>query len=385
MKIIYIYPALTTIGGADRVITDKSNYLADKYGYEVYIVTAHQNGYKPFFKLSDKVKHIDLDVNFNEQYAHGFLMRGCIYLKLLRLYKKRLSKLLKELKADFVLTTISRDIDFLHSIKDGSFKIAEAHVSKKYLRNLHLLQERSLPYRIVGYFWTKRLERAARKFDAFVVLTNNDAAHWKNIRKCTVIPNSIPFYPEETSTCTNKKVISVGRYYAQKGYDMLVEAWALLAKKFPDWTLSIYGDGELIDELGALIKNKGLTNNVFLEKPVTNIVDKYLESSIYVMSSRFEGFGMVLIEAMACGLPVVSFDCPDGPSDIISDGEDGFLVANGNIQELAEKLSILMEKEDRRIEMGQKARVNVQRYNQNVVMQKWVDLFEQLTNKKKFS
>lgn len=381
MRIVYIYPALTTVGGADRVIVDKSNYFAEKCGYEVYIITAHQNGLKSFFELSEKVKHIDLGVNFNEQYAHTFFVRGFIYLRLLRIYKIKLTKLLKELKADFVLTTISRDVDFLTQIKDGSQKIAEAHVSKKYLRNLHLLHERGLLYKIAGKFWSKTLEKAAKKFDAFVVLTKNDADHWKDIRPCTVIPNSIPFYPSSPSTCKNKKIISVGRFYAQKGFDMLIDAWEIVARKHPEWKLSIYGNGELENELTDSIRNKGLTNSVSLEHPVGNIADKYVESSAYVMSSRFEGFGMVLIEAMACGLPVVSFNCPDGPSDIISDGQDGFLVENANVQQLAEKVSILIEKEDLRIQMGLKARENVKRYDQDKIMQKWVDLFQSLKQK----
>jgi len=378
MKIVYIYPALTTVGGADRVIVDKANYFAEKCGYDVYIVTAHQNGLPSFFPLSDKVKHLDLDVNFNEQYAHSFLVRGLIYLRLLRIYKKRLSKLLTELKPDFTLTTISRDIDFLNSIQDGSYKIAEAHVSKKYLRNLHLLQDRSLPYRLVGKLWTNRLENAAKKFDALVVLTQQDAQNWEKIRTSTVIPNSIPFFPAHPSSCKNKKVISVGRYYAQKGFDLLIEAWDIVAKKHPDWELSIYGNGELQEDLSKSIESKGLTKSIFLKTPVSNIVEKYTESSFYVMSSRFEGFGMVLVEAMACGLPVLSFNCPDGPSDIIANGIDGYLIENGNIQMLAEKISELIEKEDLRFLMGENARKNVQRYNQDFIMQKWIDLFHSL-------
>jgi len=378
MKIVYIYPALTTVGGADRVIVDKANYFADRCGYEVYIVTAHQNGRPSFFKVSEKVKHVDLNVNFDEQYHHSFFVRGFIYLRLLHVYKKKLSILLKELKADFTLTTISRDVDFLNSIKDGSLKIAEAHVSKKFLRNLHLMQDHGFLYKIAGILWNKRLEYAAKRFDAFVVLTEQDAKNWKKIRYCNVIPNSIPFYPEIPSTCINKKVISVGRFYAQKGFDFLIDAWSLIVIQHPGWELNIYGNGELEDELTKSISNKNLADSIFLKKPVKNISDKYQESSLYVMSSRFEGFGMVLIEAMACGLPVISFNCPDGPSDIITDNEDGFLVENENVQLLAEKISVLIENEDLRIDMGQKARENVKRYSQDIVMQKWIDLFQSL-------
>jgi len=380
MRLIYIYPALTTVGGADRVIVDKANYFAEKCGYEVYIVTTHQNGQPSFFPLSEKVKHIDLGVNFNEQYRHSFFVRGFIYLKLLRIYKKKLSNVLNELKADFTLTTISRDIDFLHSIKDGSIKIAEAHISKKYLRNLHLMQKGNFLYRIAGKIWEYRLEKAVKKFNAFVVLTQKDADNWKMIRSCTIIPDSLPFFPNKVSDCKKKQILSVGRLYEQKGYDMLIEAWLLVVKKHPDWKLYIYGSGELQEYLIGLIIKKGLSDSLFIKEPIKNIVDKYIESSLYVMSSRFEGFGMVLVEAMACGLPVISFDCPDGPSDIIANNEDGILVENGNIQQLAEKMSYMIEHEEIRVQMGQRARENVKRYNQETIMQKWIELFQSLKN-----
>ncbi|MFA6335909.1 MAG: glycosyltransferase family 4 protein [Bacteroidales bacterium] len=378
MRIIYIYPALTTVGGADRVIVDKASYLAEKFGYEVFILTANQSGKPFFFPLSEKVKFIDLGVNFNEQYGHSFFVRGFIYLKLLRLYKSKLSYLLKELKADFTLTTISRDIDFLLSIKDGSKKIAESHVPKQFVRNLHLMQRRNLLYRIAGKIWTKRLEKAAAKFDAFVVLTQQDAESWSKIRSCTVIPNPLPFFPERASDCKGKQIISVGRLYEEKGYDKLVKAWSLISNKHKEWKIYIYGVGEMKDFLTGLIREKGVSDSLFLMDPVNNIVEKYLESSFYVMSSRFEGFGMVLIEAMACGLPVISFDCPVGPSNIIIDNEDGFLVDEGNIRQFAEKMSFLIENEDIRVKMGQKARENIRRYDQDIIMLKWDELFRSL-------
>lgn len=383
MRIAYIYPALTTVGGADRVIVNKANYFADVYGYEVYIITAHQNGQPSFFPLSDKVNHLDLAVNFNEQYRHSFFVRGFIYFKLLRVYKRKLSDLLKELKADFVLTTISRDIDFLNSIHDGSIKIAEAHVAKDFIRNFHLLKKKNLLYKIIGNIWTNRLEHAIKKFSAFVVLTQRDAEAWSNIRQAVVIPNSIPFWPEQASLCTNKNIISVGRLNEQKGFERLIEAWSYIACQHSDWKLYIYGNGELESFLNLFIQDRNVSDSLFIINPVKNIIDKYLESSIYIMSSRFEGFGMVLVEAMTCGVPVIAFDCPHGPADLITEGEDGFLVENGNIQKLAEKISYLIVNESLRIKMGQKARENIKRYGQDQIMQKWIDLFQLLQKNKK--
>lgn len=378
MKIAYLYPALTTVGGADRIITEKANYLADRYGYEVYIITAHQLGKPLFFPLSPRVTHLDLEVDFNRQYRHSLLKRGWIYFKLLRVYKKRLTRLLFTLCPDIVITTISRDIDFLPHIKDGSLKIAEAHVAKPFLRNLHLMQLRSWPYRLVGKIWTHRLEKAISQFQGLVVLTQHDVDDWKGIIQPVVIPNSLAFYPEQTSTCENKSIISVGRLCEQKGYDQLIEAWRIVAAKHRDWKLQIYGEGEWEGLLKQKIAEYSLTESFLLHKPETTILDRYLESSFYVLSSRFEGFGLVLIEAMACGLPCVSYDCPNGPADIIKDKEDGILVEKGNIPSLAEQICYLIEHEKERKEMGRKARQNVRRYLPEAVMGKWAEYFESL-------
>lgn len=377
-KIAYIYPALSTVGGADRIITEKANYFADIKGYDVSIITTHQNGTQIYFPLSPKVNHIDLDINFNTQYKHSFLIRGWIYFKLLRKYKKKLSETLLSLRPDFTITTISRDIDFLTSIKDGSIKIAEAHNAKPFLRNLHLMQQRGFPYQIISKIWTKKIEKAISNFSALVVLTEKDMNDWDGILKATVIPNSVAFYPSRVSDCKNKRIISIGRLTEQKGYDLLINAWVQIAKKYPEWELVIYGEGEDYYKLKREIEKLNLQNSFILNKPVSNIMDKYLNSSFYVLSSRFEGFGLVLIEAMACGLPCIAFDCPNGPADIIKNGEDGILVKNGDIEALIQAMEYFICNPDIREKMGKMARQNVQRYKREIIMQKWISLFESL-------
>ena len=378
MKIIYLFPALDTVGGADRVITEKVNYFAEVFGYEMYVVTAHQNNVPFFFPLSPKVKHIDLNVNFNRQYGLPIWKRAYVYLTLLHEYRQKLKKLLFTIRPDFTITTISRDIDFLHSIQDGSKKIAEAHIAKPFIRNLHKMANEGFVYKIIGKIWTHKLEQAIKSFDALVVLTQYDAESWRKTKKAVVIPNSMPFYPQETSSCMSKKVISVGRYDEQKGYDMLIDAWEVVYRTYPDWHLFIYGDGVLKKDFEQSIQQKHLEQNIILCAPVKDIEQKYLESSMYVMSSRFEGFGMVLIEAMACGLPCISFDCPHGPSDIIKDEIDGLLVENGNVQLLSQKICRLIQDDTLRQQMEIHARKNVLRYSKENIMQQWKDLFERL-------
>lgn len=380
MKIAYIYTALVTVGGADRVVTEKANYLADKRGHEVYIITDSQNNRQPIFPLSDKVKHIDLNINFDKQYHHGLVIRAYYYFSLMRLYKKRLGKLLDEIKADIVITTLGRDLDFLTKLNDGSKKVGESHIAKQYTRNFHLMEARGFPYKQIAQYWRRKQEKAVKKLDAFVVLTQYDAESWKKIKVANIIPNSLPFYTAESSSLDKKQIITVGRLSEQKGFDLLVSAWSYIAKKHPNWEIHLYGEGELENELKKSITQNGIEDSFIIHKPVKNIKEKYLESSIYVMSSRFEGFGMVLIEAMACGVPCISFDCPHGPSYIIEDGEDGILVENGNVEQLAEAISTLITDTDKRVAMGKAAKQNVLRYSQENIMKQWESLFYKLTN-----
>lgn len=382
MKIVYLYTALSTIGGADRIIIQKANYLAEKMKHEVYIITDSQGKHPVIFPLSTKVKHIDLNINFGKQYSHGFILRGYYYFTLMYVYQRRLSKLLKLIKADIVISTLGRDMDFLPQLNDGSIKIGESHISKPFCRNLHLLERRGFPYKQIAHYWRKKLENRVRKLDALIVLTKHDADKWKPIKDAYVIPNSLPFFPQQGSTCKEKKIISVGRFNEQKGYDRLIQAWGKVCQKHNEWNLYIYGEGEDQAMLEKLIKENEITNRVKLCSPVSDIQSKYLESSIYVMSSHFEGLPMVLLEAMACGIPCISFDCPYGPAEIIKNGDDGILIENGNIEKLTEAICYLIENEDKRIFMGKQARINIQRYTKEPIMKQWENLFKSLMKNK---
>lgn len=378
MRIAYIYPALTTVGGADRIITEKANYFAEKCNFDVYIITAHQNNKPLFFPLSPRIKHIDLNIDFNKQYKHSFIVRGLVYFNLIREYKKKLSDTLYSIKPDFTITTISRDIDFLMSINDGSKKIAEAHTTKNNLRNLQTMIDKGGLNKIVGNIWRRKMEKAISKFDALVVLTKQDAKDWAKIKEAVIIPNALPFYSETQNNCTNKKVISIGRFEIEKGHDRLVKVWELVAVRHPDWIVNIYGEGTLKEDINKIIVEKKLDSSIKIHDPVTNITDKYNESSIYIMTSRYEGFGMVLAEAMVHGIPCVAYDCPDGPKNIIKNNEDGFLIEDDNTKLMAEKICYLIEHDEERKNMGIKAQQNIQRYNSETIHPLWIKLFNSL-------
>ncbi len=378
MKIAYIYTALSTKGGADRIITFKANYLAERYNYEVYIITDSQNDRPLAFPLSKKVKHINLDVDFGIQYNYNIIYRFFIYVKLMRDYKKKLSNIILNIKPNIVISTGGRDLEFITSIRDSSKKIAEIHTIRDSFRNFNLLEKKSIPFKIIAQYYRKKIDNKIKMLSSLVLLSENDAKSWGKIRDSIVIPNSIPFNTSKLSKCSNKKVISVGRLSYEKGFDNLIKAWKIVNEKFPDWELNIYGEGILKSKLEDDIDKYGLTNSTKIHNPTNDIVDKYIESSIYVMSSTFEGFGLVLAEAMSCGLPCISFNCPYGPSQIIKDNEDGFLVENGNIEKLADRICFLIANDDLRMKMGKTGAKNIQRYSPEIIMPIWNELLENL-------
>ena len=377
MKILYAVERVNLRGGYDRIIIEKANYLAE-HGCEVIICVSSHALSKPFYPISEKVKLVDFDIDFDQQYKYSLFIRAYIYKKLMRRYRKMLSNLLVIEHADIVITTLGREIDFITEINDGSAKVGESHIAKDYVRNLHLMEQRGFIYRIIAKYWRKTIDHKVKKLAALVLLTQHDANSWDGLAKTVVIPNSLPFYPPHGSSCENKQVIFVGRLNEQKGLEYLVDTWMKVNQKHPDWVLHVFGDGEQKQLLLQMIKEAGLECAIIVNQPTPMIMEMYLESSIFLLTSRFEGFGMVIIEAMICGLPVVSFDCPWGPADIIRDGEDGFLVEYLNTDEAAQRVCQLIESVMLRKNMGVKARLNVQRYNRDVVMKQWIDLFKSL-------
>lgn len=375
-RIAYCTPSLYIAGGIERVLTTKMNYLADEAGYDVWVILTDGRDKEPYFKLSEKIHVVNLDVNFEELWKHGFIVKIPVYLKKQRIYKKRLKQVLFDIRPDITITTLRREINFITSIKDGSKKIGEMHVNRANYRNFEA-NDSNFIKELFAKFWMRNLVGKLKKLDRLVVLTNEDKANWKELQNVIAIPNPLNVFPTVVSKQCNKKAIAAGRYCYQKGFDLLIEAWALVAQRHPDWILEIYGAGNR-DEYVKLAENNGVSNCVIINLATDNIYERYADASLFVFSSRFEGFGMVLLEAMATKLPAVSFACPCGPRDIISDGEDGILVENDNVLELADKICYLIENEDIRMDMARNAVEKAKLYSVDVIMKKWLDLFESI-------
>ena len=377
MHILYIYSEISIMGGTDKVLVEKANYLAT-HGYQVTVVTEAQMGRKLSFSLDSAVKHIDMGLDFNKQYQPNIIKRAYIYFSLRRKYKKRLKAVLMEEKPDIVSAIVGRSLDFIADIHDGSIKIVEAHTTKHFLRSYHLMEQRGGVFKYLARYLRWNMCRQVSRLDGIVLLTQRDADDWKEAKRTFVIPNAVPYYPAESSTLDNKQVIMVGRYNDAKGYDYLIPAWEIVHQRHPDWVLNAYGSGELHDQVVKWIVERHLEKSFILHEPTTHITEKYLESSICVLSSRYEGFSLVILEAMACGVPFVSFDCPHGPRNIIRHEEDGLLVEYLNPQALADGICRLIEDESLRKRLGANARRNVCRFSKDSVMKQWEDLFNEL-------
>lgn len=378
IKLAYCIPALYCPYGMERVLTLKANFLVN-HGYEVHIIITDGGQKKPAFPLEESIQVHQLEIDFEELYRHFFLRRAWLYWKKMRVFRKKLDACLHQIKPDITISLLRRDVNIINRMTDGSLKMGEIHFDRLHYRHFSApWWMPSLFYRLIQYCWMAALIHELKKLSKFVVLTHEDAEFWPELDNVTVIPNPSSFSPEEQSDCTAKQGIAAGRYVSQKGFDRLIMAWRKVAEKHPDWKLKIYGDGWMREQLQQQIEESGLINSCFLESIVLDIDQKMKESSIFVLSSRFEGFGLVMIEAMACGLPVVAFACHCGPRDVISDGVDGWLVEDGDIHGLVEKINNLIENDELRQKMGKKARLKAGNYGIERIGRLWIELFESL-------
>lgn len=379
MKIIYCTHSLCNPGGMERVLVNKVTYLVERLHWDISIVTTDQKGRPSFYPLPTGVRVTDLGINYSDDNVKSVTGKILGYLQKRRRHKRLLTSLLEREKPDIVVSLYPSESSFIPDIKDGSKKVLELHFCK-YFR---LQYGRKGLLGIIDKWRTHQDERIVRRFDKFVVLTNEDKEYWGNLHNIEVIPNAAMNMGGHFSDVANHRVIAVGRLDYQKGFDRLIQAWCYIQRdgRYQDWHLDIFGQGEWHEMLENMISERNLNDSIRLNNPTNQIGREYAQSSLIVMTSNYEGFGMVLVEAMACGVPAVAFDCKCGPRDIISDGENGLLVSNGDIPGLAEAMMKLMGDYELRRRMSVKARQVVDTYSEKAVMDKWVRLFTSLAVK----
>lgn len=358
MKIVYLYSSLAICGGIERVFVDKMNYLVS-HGYEVYMITSDQGNNPIPYQLDERVQLYDLKILSYSQYQYRGWQRLKEAKRLSHLYHQRLKKKLEEINPNLVICTTIQDVHRLLQIKGQIPLFVESHSNFSHADTWwHRIQNR------LNNYWI-------RNADTVVTLTEADAVNWRHVsRNVHVIPNIV--HMNDTgrySDCTQKRAIFVGRLVEQKGLPDLIKIWQIVNQRHPDWQLDVYGDGK-IDSIPEM--------KLFVHPPTKNIMEEYINSSMLLMTSVYEPFGLVLPEAMSCGLPVVAFDCPYGPAEIITDGKDGFVIYNRDIKAYANQTCWLIENQQLRIQMGRTGAQSVQRYSAECIMPKWKELFDSL-------
>ncbi len=378
MKIVYIIESLGNSGGMERVLCTKANWLSEFSNYQITIITLRPLPKDNFFNFNPNINIVSLDIKE---------IPGPLFLKFFKKkietsnFKKTLSKFLKNIRPDFTISMYGSEYSFLHKIDDGSRKLVEFHFSHNYLEYL-IKSIPDLKFRGLRLWYVKLMQRKERKYaakyDGLILLTDQDRKLWGNRDNMYVIPNPNSFSSNYTASLQNKRIIAIGRFISQKGFDLLIKSFTIVGENFPDWKLTIIGEGQDEDFLRKLIQENKLDNQITLKSPTKAIEKELLNSSILAFPSRYEGFGLVLTEAMECGVPCVAFDCECGPAEIIKHQEDGLLIKSEDIKAFADALIILITDSSLRQQMGTRAKINVGRFKEDRIMRSWVALFNEL-------
>lgn len=363
MRILYVTDALAIRGGLERVLIDKANWLSEQAGYEIHILTANQGNHPIAYPIAPHIIHTDIGIHFFRQYQYTGIKRLLVSRQLRKLFRKRLNNQIETFVPDVI---VCMRLDYLADIvgaKENIPLVFETHSSK----TSYCFEKSGLLRKCQIKWWQLGVKNA----NITVALTQGDAHEWKSLTpNVSVIPNIVHLNDMgRFSNCTNKRAIFVGRLVEQKCLPDLINVWRLIHERHSDWQLDVFGEGQM-DSISDI--------KLFIHPPTSNIMEEYINSSMLLMTSIYEPFGLVLPEAMSCGLPVVAFDCPYGPADIITDGVDGFLIKNRNIDLFVQRVSELIGSCGLRHQMGQAGIQSSQRYQPSRIMPQWKTLFEKL-------
>lgn len=367
MKILYITSQINGDGGVQRTVSIKTNYFIENFGYKIDI-------------LSPKLGK-DLFFDFNKKIGFHFIELKSGKLTRFFEYIKQVKKHINTLKPDCIIVCDFglKGFTIPLLIKTDIPIIFEAHGSKfnessYYKKTFFSKFSRKIKYKYKEY--------CANRFDFFVALSKESLNEW-TVKGGFVIPNTINFINNTNSSLHTKKAITIARHSYEKGLDRLLKIWQLVIQKHPDWQLDIYGSENKALELKKIVRQLNISENVTFFEPIHNIQEKYQKASMCLMTSRSEGFPMVILEAMSCNLPVIAFDCPIGPRVLIENNYNGFLIPDGDLDGFANKIIELIENKNIALKMGENAKLSIQKYNIEFVMKQWEEFFRVIKNKKR--
>lgn len=364
MKIMYVTDQFYLHGGIEKMLSLKIKHWIEDYQYEVILCTSEHRGNPFVYPVPDTLQWIDLGIDYDRRKSYFTpqnLSRAWVH------YRK-LKKLIAHHKPDAVISiNYTPEQYFLPFLGRHIPKIKEFHSSGAVLK-----KEGSF-----GGKLKSELFNLYNKYDAQVVL-NPDEKKYYPFANVVVIPNFVDPVPKEFAL-REKTVIAAGRIAPVKQFDHLLRAWSLICEKNPEWTLKIFGDGDVrhFDKLKALLHELNL-KNAFLMGPSDEMPREMANASLYAMTSSSECFPMVLLEAQQQGLPVLSYDCPNGPRNIITSGIDGMLTPPNEIDIFAQTMQELLGNQQLLETMGAKAKENAQRFEPKVVMEIWNELILKL-------
>lgn len=378
MTILYITDAFTLHGGIERVLAAKMNYLSGMDKYRVVFVTLSQGNNAPVFPLSDNIIREDLGINTYDQYHYGYPRRLLIKWQKSQLFKRKIREMESKYRPDIIVSYTTAYAMALLSCGLKAKLIMESHCA----RHRTGKDDGDKHGIVAGLFQRLHRHRSLKlveeKATVVVALTEGDKKEWHRARRTVLIPNLTSFLPRHDYSADSHTIIAVGSLCYQKGYDMLLNAWKKVHNIHNGWHLDIYGDGPMRNEVESLIRDNGLEEAVTLRMPTNMIQERMAECSFLVLPSRYEGFGLVLTEAMMAGIPCVSMNCKYGPSEIIHNNEDGLLARENDTDDFASKILWMIEHPEERKSMAQRAYDNVQRYTPQRIMPLWEKLFNDI-------
>ena len=379
MNILYCIPHLYNSGGMERVLTQKVNWLAANTPHHITILTTEvtpQGMNDTYFALNEQVEVVSLNINFDADYRKPLISKWFGHMRRMRQYKHALTNYIRANAIDLCISLCGKEIAFLYQLPCRT--IAELHFPKEQRKQLLMANHSGAFWSLLGTIRTQQLVRAVKPLECLVVLTEADKANWQKAG-CTnaiCIPNPCSLEGQKLPIPSRKKtVLAVGRLHEQKGFDLLLNAWKQVEKQLPEWTLRIVGEGPKRKELEAQIASLDL-QHVCLAGRTEEMAKEYAEASCFVLSSRYEGLPLALIEAMWCGVPSVAFDCPHGPAELLSD-ERGWLVANGDIAALAQQMEQVLTRPEEAEKRAKKAQIFARTtYSEKTIMPMWQQLIE---------
>lgn len=367
MRIILLVSNMTEVGGVQRLVANLANSFSRYNDVEVEIINGGKKVGEEKFKLNDSIKVSYINMEHKDLNNKGVMSKARhmlnIYLSMRNYFKNYSFSSNKNIVVAFGHAP-SCMLPFLIKKQKNVRLIGSQHNPITYSKLYSLFREYSL-----------------NKLDKYILLSEGmkiDLLKNYNLGNVEIIENPNTLINPIYTNYNNNKVISVGRLTEQKGFDILLEIWSKVVKKQKEWSLEIIGEGPGKKKLLDKIKKHQLQDSVRIKGFTNQIEREYSDSDLFVMTSRYEGFGLVLVEAQGCGLPTIAFDCPFGPKHIINNEEDGYLIKFGDNQEFADKLINVMENKKLLRQLGENAIENSKRFDVETITEKWIKLFNEI-------